>query len=48
MADVRSHAWVLNEDCATLEEIQGELKRRKAIIDAENEAKRAQKERERQ
>jgi serine/threonine protein kinase len=48
MADVRNHAWVLNEDCATLEEIQGELKRRKAIIDAENEAKRAQKERERQ
>ena len=48
MADVRNHPWLLNEDCATLEEIQGELKRRKGIIDAENEAKRAQKERERQ
>ena len=44
MADVLNHPWVQNNDCATLEEIQFNFAQRKALIDAENEAKRKQKE----
>ena len=40
MADVINHPWVKNPDCATLEEIHIDFANRKAIIDAENEAKR--------
>jgi hypothetical protein len=40
MADVINHPWVINPDCATLEEIHVDFANRKAIIDAENEAKR--------
>jgi len=43
MTDVLSHPWVLNPDCATLEEIKLDFANRKAIIDADNEAKRQQK-----
>jgi serine/threonine protein kinase len=43
MSEVLSHPWVLNPDCATLEEIKLDFANRKAIIDAKNEAKRKQK-----
>jgi len=44
MADVLKHPWVAKDDCATLDEIHLNLSNRKNLIDAENEAKRQQKE----
>ena len=44
MADVLKHPWVTKDDCATLDEIHLDFANRKNLIDAENEAKRQQKE----
>lgn len=48
MAEVRNHPWVVNGPVATLQDIAHEFSQRKQAIDAENEAKRIQKEQERQ
>lgn len=45
MAEVKAHAW-FNGPVATLEDIQQEFAQRKSKIDADNEAKRVQKEQE--
>jgi serine/threonine protein kinase len=46
MEQVKAHPWYVNENVATLQEVQEEFLRRKVAIDAENEAKRKEKEQE--
>ena len=48
MADVIAHPWLNAPDVATLPEIQLDFRNRKESIDAENEAKRIEKEAQRQ
>ena len=48
MADVIAHPWLNDSNVATLAEIQADFVNRKAAIDAENEAKRIEKEAQRQ
>lgn len=43
MADLKAHPWY-NGEASTLEGVRAEFDRRKSAIDAENEAKRVQKE----